>query len=187
VFLLGHSIGSVEAPRLARRQPVAGVIVSEAVGRDWAEYEIRNLRRQLEAGGDSPSQTDGALTVKVQCLVHLLYDKQPEARIERSMPACKEPNSVYPVDPPYMQQVAAVNAIEAWTKIDVPVLAIYGTGDIVTEEADHQRIVDVVNAHHPRTATFVAIDGMDHYLQTSAHTYDTQLSTVVIDWLRKHV
>ncbi len=197
VFLLGHSIGSLEAPRLASVQHVAGIIVSEAVGRDWPEYEVRNLRRQLELGGASPPDTDTALMEKQQCLVQLLYEKWDEATIERSMPSCKTHNGVYPVDPPYMQQVAAVNVIETWSKVDVPVLAVYGTSDFVTEEADHRRIVDVVNAGHPSTATYAAINGMDHYLfaapsakaslqlvsSGAARKYDTDLSTVVVHWL----
>jgi alpha-beta hydrolase superfamily lysophospholipase len=197
VFLFGHSIGSLEAPRLALKQHVAGVIVAEAVGRDWPEYEVRNLRRQLELLGTSPSDTDAALTEKQQCLVRLLYQREDEASIERSIPGCKTANGVYPVDARYMQQVAAVNAIDTWSKVNVPVLAIYGTSDFITEEADHRRIVAVVNAHHASNAVYNAIDGMDHYLFTApsqkasldlaggaARTYDTQLSAVVVGWLR---
>ncbi len=197
VFLLGHSIGSLAAPRLALTQRVAGIIIAEAVGRDWPEYEVRNLRRQMELDGASPLETDAALIEKQQCLLHLLYDKLPEATIERSMPSCKTHNGVYPVDPPYMQQVAAVNVIETWSRTNVPVLAVYGTSDFVTEEADHRRIVDAINARHPSAATYVAISGMDHYLfvaptakaslqlASSATTrkYDADLSTAVVEWL----
>jgi len=40
----------------------------------------------------------------------------------------------------YMQQVAALNVIEPWTRIDVPVLILYGTSDYVVAPEDHQRI-----------------------------------------------
>lgn len=198
IYLFGHSIGSLEAPRLAMNQSVAGIIIAEAVGRDWPEYETRNLRRQLELGGTPPAQADAALNEKQECLVRLLLERQPEDAIERTMPGCKVPNGVYPVDAPYMQQVAALNIIEPWTRLKVPVLAIYGRSDFVTEEADHQRIVDVVNGHLPSSATLHAIDGMDHYffvaatpqasLQAvsngTARMYDTELSRVVVKWLR---
>ncbi|HTD36582.1 MAG TPA: PDZ domain-containing protein, partial [Candidatus Limnocylindrales bacterium] len=58
IYLLGHSIGSVIAPRLAVAHPVAGVIASEAVGRNWFEYELENARRQLVLGGDPPDVVD---------------------------------------------------------------------------------------------------------------------------------
>jgi uncharacterized protein len=199
IYLLGHSIGTVEAPRLAARQPVAGIIVAESVGRDWPEYEVRNLRRQLELSGESPSDVDTALLEKQQCLVRLLLEDQLEAEIERSIPSCKTHNGVYPVAASYMQQVAPLDIIGVWAKVNVPVLAIYGRSDFVTEQADHQRIVDVVNAAHPSSATFVAIDGMDHYfskqaspqaaleasLKGSPRIYDDDLSIAVIRWLRQ--
>jgi alpha-beta hydrolase superfamily lysophospholipase len=63
-----------------------------------------------------------------------------------------------------MQEVAAINIAELWTHVGVPVLGIYGTGDFVTAEDDHRRIVAIVNANHPGTATLHTIDGMDHHL-----------------------
>lgn len=199
VYLFGHSIGTVEAPRLALQQPVAGVIVAEAVGRDWPEYEVRNLRRQLELGGSTPAETDRALLEKQICMNRLLLEKQDEPAIEADLPFCKVPNGVYPVAAPYMQQVAAVNIIEAWTKIAVPVLAIYGQSDVVTEADDHRRIVDVVNAHHPHSATYRALAGMDHFLfvaatpaeslklfsNASPRKYDAAISRAVVQWLTR--
>ncbi len=201
VYLLGHSIGSVIAPRLASTQRVAGVIVAEAVGRDWLEYETRNARRQLELTGASPADVDAKVVEKQECMYRLLVQKEPEAAIERTMPACKEPNSVYPVDAAYVQQVAALNIIQPWTRLNVPALVIYGKSDFVTEEADHARIVQVVNAAHPQNATLVSIDGMDHMLfraptpkaameafqNGAAREYDTDFSRAIIAWLsRQH-
>jgi pimeloyl-ACP methyl ester carboxylesterase len=199
VYLFGHSIGSIEAAQLALTQPVAGVIITGAVGRDWPEYEVRNLRRQLELTGTSPSQTDAALIFKQSCMVRLLIEKQSESEIERSVPGCKDPNGVYPVAAPYMQQVAAVNIIDLWSKIGVPVLAIHGASDFVTEDEDHQRIAQVVNVRHPGSAAYVSISGMDHLLfrasspkaaydafaSNTPREYDADLSRVVLDWLER--
>jgi pimeloyl-ACP methyl ester carboxylesterase len=197
VYLFGHSIGSVIAPRLALQNRVAGIIVAEAVGRDWPEYELRNLRRQLELGGSPPAEVDQSLIEKAACMQRLLVEKEPEAQIERSMPSCKAPNSVYPVTAAYVQQVVPLNIIQPWTQLALPVLAIYGASDFVTEEADHRRIVDVVNGAHPGTAILKIIDGMDHYLGTVAtqkasldnaqnatpEPYDAELSRTVVAWL----
>jgi alpha-beta hydrolase superfamily lysophospholipase len=172
-------------------------MIAEAVGRDWPEYEVRNSRRQLELGGATPAAVDAALMDKQSCMTRLLVEREPETQIERSNPACKDINSVYPVEPPYMQQIAAVNIIGLWQKIDVPVLAVYGESDFVTEAADHERIVAVVNARHPGYATYAPIAGMDHLLfeaptpkaasdafsSNAPRTYDTQLSRTIIAWL----
>jgi hypothetical protein len=80
----------------------------------------------------------------------------------------------------------------------VPTLAIYGTGDFVTTEADHRRIVDIVNATHAGAASLVLIPGMDHHLDVAgtpqqaydlrvkAHgsgAYEPRMSAAVIGWL----
>ena len=164
VFLFGHSIGAVIAPRLAAKIAVAGVVVAEAVGINWFEYELANLRRQSVLGGDSPAQTDDLLRSKEVCMHRLLIERQPEASIESTMPECKKRNS-YPVDAPYMQQVAVLNIAEPWSKLSVPLLAIYGTADFVTSEAEHDRIVNIVNGEHPNSAEVTLIQGMDHHLE----------------------
>jgi pimeloyl-ACP methyl ester carboxylesterase len=173
------------------------VIVAEAVGRDWPEYEIRNLRRQLELDGAAPGDVDLALTQKSRCMQMLLFDNEPEAQIEAGWPQCKVHNGVYPVDPWYVRQVARLNIIESWARVNVPVLAIYGTADVITERADHERIVAVVNAAHPGAASFVAIEDMSHllevaaspkdasaaYVNGTAQPYDEELSKAIIEWL----
>lgn len=164
VFLFGHSIGTLIAPRLAVNKAIAGIIVAEAVGMNWFEYELSNLRRQSVLSGDSPGETDAVLRSKEKCMHRLLIERQSEAAIEADEPQCKLRN-LYPVAAPYMRQVAELNVGEAWTKVDAPVLAIYGTSDFVTDVSEHRRIVDIVNAVHPGTAKLITIEGMDHHFE----------------------
>jgi len=200
VFLFGHSIGTLVAPRLAVVNPVAGVIVAEAVGINWFEYELANLRRQSVLGGDSPAVTDDLLRSKESCMHRLLMDRESESAIESTMPDCRLRNS-YPVAAPYMQEVAALNIAEPWSRINVPVLVLYGTADFVTAEAEHRRIVDIVNAAHPGSASFQVVQGMDHHLElmgTPREAYDRrvkrhedapyakQLSIDLVEWLCVH-
>jgi alpha-beta hydrolase superfamily lysophospholipase len=198
IYLLGHSIGTIIAPRLALSNRVAGVVVLEAVGRDWPEYEIRNLRRDLELDAEPASAVDEALVEKAQCMQRLFYENQSEAEIERTMPSCREHNGIYPVSADYMRQVARINVIEPWAHLGLPVLVVYGTSDFETEQADHERIVAVVNAAHPQTATLQVIPAMSHGLghaaspkvaetddeTRTAERYDAQVSDIVIAWLR---
>jgi alpha-beta hydrolase superfamily lysophospholipase len=183
---------------LARDGGIAGAIVAEAVGRDWPEYEIRNLRRDLELDGRSPAEIDAALIEKASCMQMYMVEGRPESAIEATMPTCKTHDSVYPVSQGYISEVAAIDVIEPWMKLGLPVLAIYGTSDFETERADHQRIADVANAGRAGSATVVTIDGMSHFLGKAAtpaaayadygkriEEYDSQLSDVVIAWLRE--
>lgn len=197
IFLLGHSIGTVIVPRLASRNAVAGLIVLEAVGRDWPEYEIRNLRRDLELDGMAPGAVDAALTEKSRCMQLLLFENEPEDAIERRMPYCRVHDDIYPVTVDYVRQVAQLNAIEPWMHLNLPTLVVYGTSDFETEQADHERIASAANAADAHSATLVVLTGMSHRLGRAAsqkdaladddsgaiEPYDTDLSAAVLAWL----
>jgi pimeloyl-ACP methyl ester carboxylesterase len=197
IYLFGHSIGTLIAPAMALDHPVAGIVVAEAVGRNWFEYELLNLRRQLQLGGDPPDVVDAAIASKERCMHRLLIARDAEAAIEQDEPACKIHN-VYPAPASYMQQVAAVNVAAPWTRISAPVLAIYGDADFVTDEADHRRIVAIVNASHPGAAALQVIAGMDHHLaqggspqadynlrvvQHGAPPYEPKFGAAVTSWI----
>jgi alpha-beta hydrolase superfamily lysophospholipase len=197
IYLFAHSIGTVMAPRIANENAIAGVIIAEGVGRNWFEYELWNLRRQLKLGGETEDTIDIKLAEKEICMHRLLIEKAAESDIEKTNPACREHN-LYPAPAVYLQQVAALNIVEPWIRFPKTLLAIYGTADFVTVEADQQRIVDIVNATHPHSATLKVIYGMDHHLEVGrtqqqdydlrvvrhgSGPYDEGLSKVVLNWL----
>jgi len=202
VYVFGHSIGSVIAPRLALQKPVAGIVVAEGVGRDWFEYELINSRRQEELSGGTPVEVDADMLLKENCMHRLLVEKQDRDALLRATPECKD-YVQYPAPPAYFQQIVGMNMAEPWSKLSIPVLAIYGTSDFVTDEADHKRIIDIVNAAHPGTAKLTVIDGMDHYLVPAASQraslervqkpaagpppkYDERFSAAIASWLCEH-
>ena len=197
IYIFGHSIGTMIAPRIALKQPVAGVIAADGVGRNWFEYELSNLRRQLILDGRPPAEVDAAMQTKESCMHRLLVQGDSESEIERTQPDCRDYNS-YPAPATYMQEAAAMNVAEPWTKLSVPVLAVYGTADFVTAEDDHRRIVDIVNRSHPGTAALSLVPGMDHHFDVAGTMqeaydlrvkrngtapYDAELSATVLAWL----
>jgi alpha-beta hydrolase superfamily lysophospholipase len=197
VYIFGHSIGSVSGPRVALDEHAAGVIVAEGVGIDWFEYELINSRRQEELGGASAADVDRALLLKEDCMHRMLIEGKPRATVLREKPECAD-YTQYPAADAYLQQIAPLTMAEPWAKLSVPVLAIYGSADFVTDEADHRRIVDTVNAAHPGNGTLQVIPGMDHYLTNAgtqrasfdkvrkggpAQPYDPRFSTTILSWL----
>lgn len=197
IYVFGHSIGTLIAPRIAEGRHIAGIILAEGVGRNWIEYELANLRRQLELAGQPPDKIDALMHTKEECMHRLLIDKQSESDTEQSEPGCKAMNA-YPAPSSYLQQAAALNVAEPWMKLSLPVLAIYGTADFVTTQADQQRIVDIVNSNRPGTATLTLVPGMDHHLdwggtpqqaydlrvkQGGTAPYQAELSKAILDWL----
>ena len=201
VYIFGHSIGSIIGPRLAAEKHVAGIAVAEGVARPWIEYELENSRRQAQLGGRSPADVDKSLLLKEDCMHRLLVERQPKSTLLRDKPECAD-YTQYPAPDAYFQQLAPLNMAQPWMDLSIPVLAVYGTGDFVTDERDHQRIVDIVNAVHPGNARLVVIPGMDHNLTPAGSqgasfdrtvkrngaraTYDPRFTASVAGWLCEH-
>ncbi|HTA39891.1 MAG TPA: alpha/beta fold hydrolase [Candidatus Acidoferrales bacterium] len=197
VYVFGHSIGGTIGPRLAvPGSGVAGLIVAETVGIDWFTYEMINERRQAVLDNLTPAQIDADAAGKEFCMHEVLIAKKTTVQAVAENPACNDYR--YPAADAYMQQVAALNVADAWMKLDVPVLAIYGRADFITDESDHRRIVAIANAAHPGSATLATIDDMDHYLVVSpsqaasfarvrkagaAGPYNEKLSATIAGWL----
>lgn len=107
MYVFGHSIGTLITPRIAAK--TAGIIAADGVGRNWIEYELMNLQRQLELDGEDPAKTDAEIAKKELCMHRLLIEKQSPAD-------CNDYNT-YPASNAYMQQVAALNIAsprQAW-------------------------------------------------------------------------
>jgi hypothetical protein len=197
VYVFGHSIGGTIGPRLAvPGSGVAGLIVAETVGIDWFTYEMINERRQAMLDTLTPAQIDADAAAKEFCMHEVLIAKKTTAEAVAENADCKDYR--YPVTDAYMQQVAALNIADAWMKLDVPVLVIYGHADFITDEGDHRRIAAIANAAHPGSATLAFIDDMDHYLVVSASQaasfarvrkaggagpYNEKLSATIAGWL----
>jgi alpha-beta hydrolase superfamily lysophospholipase len=128
----------------------------------------------------------------------MLVEKQDRDALLRVKPDCKD-YVQYPAPPAYFQQLVGFNMAEPWSKLSIPVLAIYGTADFITDESDHRRIVDIVNGVHPGNGKLELIDGMDHYLVAAGTQrasfdrvtkpgstpvkYDERFSAAVVNWL----
>jgi uncharacterized protein len=165
VYIFGHSIGGTIAPRLASAGSAAGLIAAETVGIDWFTYEMINERRQAALDRLTPAQIDADAATKEFCMHELLIAKKSAAEVAGENHDCSA--TPYPAADAYMQQVAALNIADAWMKLNVPVLVIYGRADFITDESDHRRIADIVNAAHPQSGTLAFVEDMDHYLVVS--------------------
>jgi uncharacterized protein len=164
VFLLGHSIGGIEAPMIAARDTtIRGIVALSTVGIAWFEYELANLRRQLVLQGIAPDSVDRAMRVKERCMHQLLVQRQPLDQVIGSDSTCR-PYVQYPAHYTYLQQVAALDVGALWRGVHARVLVVYPTSDFITSEQEHRYLVDAINAMHPGQATFATVTGMDHYL-----------------------
>lgn len=163
VFIVGLSIGGVEAPLVAEQAAVKGVVVVNTVAKPFLEYLTDTRRRQSLLRHVPYDEMERGLRLNEQCNHRLLIEREPPEQLLKEIPACGDYVS-YPAPYTYMQQWAALNLAEEWKKIDAPVLVIYGTSDYIATTADAPYLADIVNSFHPGRATLKAIPGMDHYM-----------------------
>jgi pimeloyl-ACP methyl ester carboxylesterase len=161
VFLVGISIGGVQAPLIAREIPVKGVIVINTVIKPLLEYLIDTRRRQNLLAHVPFDEMERKLRTNERCNHRLLIEKQTFDDVVKTSPECRD-FITYPAPYTYMQQWAAVTPVEEWKKVSAPVLIIYGSADFVSTIADNPYMTDVINSFHPGHATLKMIPNMDH-------------------------
>jgi hypothetical protein len=167
VFLLGLSIGGIEAPLVAEQAPVRGLVVVNTVAKPFFEYLMDTRRRQLTLGHVADDEMERRLALNELCNHRLLIEKQTPEEVTKSRPECGD-LIAYPAPYTYMQQWAALNPAAEWKKVDAPVLVVYGESDYVSTIADDPYLAALIDSFHPRHATLQAIPGMDHNLTRAA-------------------
>ena len=161
VFLVGISIGGVQAPLVAEESSTKGIVVINTVIKPLLEYLIDTRRRQNLLAKTPFEEMERKLRLNESCNHRLLIEKQSFDDIVKASPECRD-FITFPAAYTYMQQWAAINPVEEWKKITAPVLIIYGSSDFVSTIADDPYMADVINSFHPGHATLKMIPNMDH-------------------------
>jgi uncharacterized protein len=163
VFLIGHSIGGVEAPMVAKQLPVRGIVVINTVARPFLEYLLETRRRQGQLRHRPYDEIDRQNRLDEWCNHRMLIEREPLDRLLKEDAACRD-HVEYPAPSTFMQEWAAVNPSEEWKQVASPVLIVYGTSDYIAAAVDHSYLATMLNSVHPGQATLKAIEQMDHYL-----------------------
>ena len=167
VFLVGISIGGVEAPLIAAEVPIKGVVVINTVIKPFLEYLMDTRRRQNLLAHVPYDEMERKLGINERCNHRLLIDRQSFDDIMRDSPECRD-YITYPAAQTYMQQWAALNPAAEWKKVSAQVLIVYGSSDFVSTIADNPYMADVINSFHPGHATLKMIPNMDHPMSKAA-------------------
>ncbi len=182
VYLFGHSMGGVFAPLLAAERPVAGVIVYGTIGAPLAQYFLDNDKRQLPMMG----YTGVALERQIELAAEFarlfvderlsptqVLEQKPELRGLVRARGGDDGTHIFGRHYSFWHQLADLNLPSPWTKVNAPVLALWGTSDFPATRADHPLIVDTVNAQHPGIAEFREVGGTGHGFEISPSMADS--------------
>ena len=175
IILFGNSLGATIAPLVAQGTKVAGIAVQGGGAVTYLERMINFDRIYLERSGKyRPEQIHEEMTRRIPFHVeYLLNGKNPE-QIERERPelagvwqsirGAAEAPPHYGRPYAWHQQAATKNFLEAWTRVEAPVLVIHGEYDQFEPRHGHELIASTINALRPGTATFVQVPNADHGL-----------------------
>jgi len=207
IVIFGSSLGSTTAPLIAQGKKVAGIAVQGGGAVTYLERMINFDRLYLERSGKySPAQIHDEMIRRIQFHVeYLVKDKTPE-QIERERPDLRgvwQSIRGGAEDPPHYgrpyawhQQAAKKNFLEAWTKVDAPVLVIHGEYDQFEPRHGHELIVETLNKLRPSSATYLEVPKADHSIDVYASREDAYanrnptvrpelLAQPIIDWAKR--
>ena len=183
VFVLGHSLGGMMAPRIGARDPqIAGLILLAAPSRPLLDILIEQNRRMAILN-------DGKASDAENIAIQQLTDSVAAVRSGREITAAQSPMGIAPA---YWRSVEAVDPVAEARAIVQPLLILQGARDIQVVDADWQ---GWKNAFHDspgvtfklyETLNHLAIsgegDGNPQEYQTPGHV-DATLIADIAAWI----
>lgn len=180
LFIWGHSMGGTIAPEVAKRHRPKGVMVFACVFRPWNEFLPEMHRVQKPLLDNLTYQQTEKFVRAIQPVYAAFFNekKSPKEIIESgryAADAVKElgyqpgSNDLWGRHWRFWQQLDSINQAESWQQVNCPVLILHGGADYeqcsLLEPALIQR---TVNEAHPKTATWITIPDIDHFMMKSS-------------------
>ncbi|HEV2746964.1 MAG TPA: alpha/beta hydrolase [Allosphingosinicella sp.] len=207
MVIFGSSLGATTAPLIAQGRKVAGLVVQGGGAVTYLERMINFDRLYLERSGKYPPHAiHEEMLKRIPFHVEYLLGRKTPAQIARERPELAgvwqsirggaEAPPHYGRPYAWHWQAARHDFLEAWTRIEAPVLVIHGEYDQFEPRHGHELIVATVNKLRPGTAALIAIPGADHELDLYATAEDAYayrnprtrrelFLQPMLDWVRK--
>lgn len=194
IYLVGHSMGGVWAPWLAKQSPVKGIIAYGTIGTNYAEYIANSRRTVAQAIGLTPEQTDAYVKEFIKCfgLYHALNLNASEA--QKICPDCEDELQLTTIrSREFQKQLYDLNIPGLWQEYDGNVLCLWGTSDFISVEGDHKLIATIVNEVKKGKAVYVPISDADHGMATAYSFgqaarnpggFNKEVASAMIGWLQ---
>jgi len=202
VFVFGWSNGGGFAPLVPDdKNPAAGYVVSGGWVKTWFEHMMEFERRRFGLAGKRPGEINDLMRVESEFYDLYLNREMTPAAALRSRPDLAaawsdEPERQYGRPARFYQQLQRLNLADAWSRVDVPVLSLFGQSDFIMCRDDHERIAAMVDARHPGFGRFVEVPRSDHVFALHDSAVDgmtrmgegpfaEQALTTILNWLKE--
>ena len=173
-FMLGHSLGGLEAPLMAAETPPRGVSVYGTVLRNWMDYYLDVIRFQAtELGRGDPVMAVQLAEELRPMLTKLFVDRRSFGQLAQEKPEYASAmrdvlgwqggDALLGRNSAFWQDLSAAPLAAGWRDTKSRVLSLYGESDLVAlNDEDHKLIALIVNRYRPGTAKYVEIAGAEH-------------------------
>lgn len=172
IVIFGGSIGGTYAPLLGADQNVAGVMIWGAGATTWTERMLKFERNALELGGTPPAQLAGEMNSRLQFFERYLIRGQTPSQINATDAAVgavwsrivgTSADGHYGRPFSFHQQAQKADWAAAWSRVNAPVLALYGEYDWFESHDATSLIARIVSAKTPGRGSFAEIPRMNHH------------------------
>ena len=183
VFVLGHSLGGMLAPRIAARAKAEGIILLAAPARPLLDILPEQVQRiaALDDGKTSPEEAAALDRLKAQIAAVRAGKAIADAEAPLGQPA------------PYWRSVEAVDPVKDAVATRMPILLLQGGRDIQVVDADWQRWK--ASFEGDRKATFKLYPALNHLgiagegpggpaEYATPGKVDTQLIADIAQWIK---
>lgn len=195
VVIIGHSMGGVFAPLIAKETPIKGIIAYGTLGSNFIEYLAKTRRTIAEAYGMNPVETDDMIKEFCACSGYYYVDKMTSEQAAKKMPVCQEYLPIFDLrSRAYNDELYAFNIPDLWRTYKGYAHFIWGKSDYISAEDDHQILEKTVNHYHPEHGTFTAVNHADHGMSTAAgfsearnsspNNFNREVGTVMLNWIK---
>lgn len=191
IHVFGHSMGGVMAPYLSAAVPVRGTIVYGTLVRTWFEYQLENVRRQMELQGYGPEFVTAAVQAEARTSSVVLIEKGTLGDVWERWPELRQPTQGVMLDEEhqstrhmrFFHELQDLNLAEAWLASTGDVLAIWGEHDWVSSHDDHVRIASLVERRTPGAGRSMVLPGADHAFTRHANVTASLLLMGRGEWM----
>lgn len=199
LYLFGGSVGGALAPVLAQEFAARGLIVTGGFTRTWLEHMLDIERRRLTLSGAAPAEVNAAMKAFAGFYDRVLNHARTPGQVLKDNPQWARfwydgPEHQYGRPIRYYQQLQALDVEDAWHKVSVPTLVVWGEYDWIMGREESDRAAAIVRARDPALATYVIRPRMNHHFDTftdpvaafreEGGTYDEGAAKAMVAWLR---
>ncbi|HXB42392.1 MAG TPA: PDZ domain-containing protein [Bacteroidia bacterium] len=193
IYIIGHSMGGVMAPLIAKQSNIKGIIAYGTIGSNFIEYLAKTRRTIGEAYKWNPDETDAYIKEYCECAFYYFVEKMTTSEAAAKKETCKDYLSIFDYrSRKYNNELYELNIPGAWKSFAGKALLMWGESDYISSKEDHQIITQTINTYHPGNAEFVTVKATEHGMkdaitfqqaQTAPGSYNPVVAAQILQWL----